>query len=445
MVTADGTSTETHTAKATATATVTTMSEWFDAGAPTGDIWVFDTDGWAYYAAPIEQGTASGLLIDKINIVSNPSEEWYYAVDVTAQLATAGDWGKADDAETESSMYASTMSENGVYVLNKAAGIATVSNMVITNNGKALTSDDTLLSTTSITLDVEMDVINGLGKDYETDVTWTIAKVRDLSDTATYASTLEASSSDNKVIFKATEDMVTVAPGYVITATSDLDRSQSVSITMTSGDTLLNISGFSAERTLSSTIATEIAGITALSTDTVTIDGVEWYVLEKASKINAEGQSFNGAFLYMKEPLKTNDTYKAFVFQDVAVDEYDLSSWKASDLRAILASKLSDYPTVAAAVQSMDTTMQGYTSRKAETTYDKFYPLSEAEFEEYSLSGTDIAGDTAGDVDDDFGVRWLRSPNLASRVNSVFSTYASVSSTTCTLSASVRPALWVAL
>lgn len=103
-----------HKAKMTSNATITTMEEWIDDGKPIGDIWVFDETGWAYYAKPIPGGTASGLLLDAIKMESNPSDEWYYAVDVTAQLATFGDWGdKPEDSSSDGTgMYVDMTAES---------------------------------------------------------------------------------------------------------------------------------------------------------------------------------------------------------------------------------------------------------------------------------------------------------------------------------------------
>ncbi|MFQ9798477.1 MAG: hypothetical protein ACLR23_05585 [Clostridia bacterium] len=44
---------EAHTAKATQMATVLTMAEWKAQGSKVGPYWVYDTDGWAYWAQPI--------------------------------------------------------------------------------------------------------------------------------------------------------------------------------------------------------------------------------------------------------------------------------------------------------------------------------------------------------------------------------------------------------
>lgn len=217
--------TRTHTAAETNTAIIYTMEEWFNAGSPIQNAWVFDTDGWAYYAAPIPAGSTSGLLIDEVLTYKSPTESWYYAVNVNGQLATAGDWGHNDDSNTESSMYANDMTDEGVYVLNKAAGLITVDNMQIKDSdGDSLSDDDINLSLgDSIQYRVSFNVINGIGDPDENLVTWSVSEptgtLIDIDDSLTVDG-----------LFTPSDKM----KGYefVITVTSQLDtrKSQSISV-----------------------------------------------------------------------------------------------------------------------------------------------------------------------------------------------------------------------
>lgn len=94
---------ETHIAEETIDGDVMTMEEWLalDEDDKVGNFWVWDEDGWAYWASPILPGEATGLLLDdvkrtKTSILDedgNETAEWYYGINVVAQLITAEDMG----------------------------------------------------------------------------------------------------------------------------------------------------------------------------------------------------------------------------------------------------------------------------------------------------------------------------------------------------------------
>jgi len=78
----------TQTAKETLDAEIMTMAEWNAANQPVGDIWVLDTDGWAYWASPLAAGEATGLLMNEMKYTSPAVGTMYYAVYADADLAT---------------------------------------------------------------------------------------------------------------------------------------------------------------------------------------------------------------------------------------------------------------------------------------------------------------------------------------------------------------------
>ncbi len=57
---------------------------------------MYDTDGWAYWAQAIEPDTSTGLLLNGLNQLSVPDDDWYYAINVVGQFASLGDWGTAE-------------------------------------------------------------------------------------------------------------------------------------------------------------------------------------------------------------------------------------------------------------------------------------------------------------------------------------------------------------
>lgn len=87
------TETETHTAKKTLNGGVIRMSEWLE-NPVAGDFWVWDDDGWFYWANPITSQTATGLLLDGIVRDKKMEEDWFYGMNVVAQFVTAGDSGE---------------------------------------------------------------------------------------------------------------------------------------------------------------------------------------------------------------------------------------------------------------------------------------------------------------------------------------------------------------
>ena len=90
--------TVTHTARRTLDSRIVRMADW---SKTPDNVWVIDADGWAYWAAPLSPETATGLLLDAITLIGEPSAEWYYAIYVEAQMATADDWKTVFTADPE--------------------------------------------------------------------------------------------------------------------------------------------------------------------------------------------------------------------------------------------------------------------------------------------------------------------------------------------------------
>ena len=76
------------------------MQEWIDGGSQKGPYWVYDTDGWCYWAQPIPgknnaagEPNTTGLLMDGIALDEVMDDTWYYAINVVGQFITANDIG----------------------------------------------------------------------------------------------------------------------------------------------------------------------------------------------------------------------------------------------------------------------------------------------------------------------------------------------------------------
>ena len=144
---------ETHTAANTLTGTTITMQQWLDMGAPVGPFWVYDTDGWAYWAQPIQPGTATGLLLDGITLQKEPDEDWYYGINVVGQFATVGDWGSEagnDGFFGENDGPAPT--DNAIFLLNQAAGLETVVTVTADADATTVQADGKLQFSAAVTL-----------------------------------------------------------------------------------------------------------------------------------------------------------------------------------------------------------------------------------------------------------------------------------------------------
>ena len=92
------TSPETHTAKATGDGTVMSMAEWKEAGGKLGPYWVYDTDGWAYWAQPVQPGEATGLLLNGVELKSSMGQSCHYGIHAIGEFVSEGEWKQASDA-----------------------------------------------------------------------------------------------------------------------------------------------------------------------------------------------------------------------------------------------------------------------------------------------------------------------------------------------------------
>ena len=50
------------------------MAHWKSDGSPIGDFWVIDQDGWVYWAAPLNPGESTGLLLNKVSQTTQPEQ-----------------------------------------------------------------------------------------------------------------------------------------------------------------------------------------------------------------------------------------------------------------------------------------------------------------------------------------------------------------------------------
>lgn len=146
-----------HTAKKTPVANVMKMKDW---DGTLSDTWVMDDDGWAYYAKPIEPGSASGLLLNGIQKKQDLMENWYYGMNVIAQFATAGDWGEDDGTGFFDTSVKGIQepSANAMKLLNKVAGIYDVT-ITSATGATSVQAGDTLQLQAAVTIKGDSEVV----------------------------------------------------------------------------------------------------------------------------------------------------------------------------------------------------------------------------------------------------------------------------------------------
>ena len=395
---------EQHTAKTTLNATVMTMQEWIDAGAKPGPYWVYDTDGWAYWAQAIEPDTSTGLLLNGLNQLSVPDDDWYYAINVVGQFASLGDWGTAegndgffgDDAGAKPT-------DEAVFLLNQAAGYK----LKVTVSAKG----DATTAKLGETLQMSAEVTIGGKKHANQEVTWSVVR---------------KNSGDTNI---SESGLLTVGADEIVGGKLEV-RAISLVDNTTIGTYEVQVE--------SSWDTSGVGNITPGSTQTATIDGIEWYVLAKKG---------NERLLLSKDVLEQ----RAF--------DIDNNAWEGSDVQTYLNG---DWLTGKAILNAHAIETVIHTHKKPDgdswtDSNDKVFLLSQAD-----VYGTTfgIANEPAKVNDYTLGKQgivvpegmkatngqwWLRSPDQGLPGSGVVTEDGTVSSRTISRPCGIRPAMWIDL
>ncbi len=494
---------ETHTAKSTLDAEVMSMDTWkTDKNAQPGEYWVYDTDGWAYWAQPIEPQTATGLLLTGIVVNENPSGEWFYAINVVSQIATAGDWGSA---EAGTGFYeGGSPSEDALGLLDRVAGLLEVDvDLNITTGQADLQVGESTTMTASITVpsgyesqdgvnwsitertkssgleqsEIDATLVNGKftpvaamkGNSYVVTVTSEInfnatssiiLNVYDINDTDAVSISIAAAGDATELLvgeslqFTGKVDGLvdtsikwSVTGGSGTTAISEsglltVDASESIGATLTVKVEANANSTLYKELDITTTfdISQALGNIEPGSSDKTTIDNIEWYVLD--SKTDDEGREM---VLILSAGIVGSRTYHSS----------NDSTWSTSTLRTYLNGDFitSKIPSLADNIveTELQTALVTNASGNYETTVDKVFILTQ---EDYGWTTSASTGTSSFPTEADALVSsdlvaigstyWLRSPGSAAYSRSVYPTgyllydYASSS-------IGVRPALWIYL
>lgn len=163
---------ETHVATSTLDSEIMSMEEYLQAvetgtwnGAAfdgTGDFWVYDTDGWAYWANPINPDTATGLLLDGVNRTETIiNDDWYYAINVVAQFVTYEHLGsESDEIGFYDADAGAAPTEDALDLLNRIGVKVTYKADTAEALAEAVEKGGTVEVTADITLDTQITVVN---------------------------------------------------------------------------------------------------------------------------------------------------------------------------------------------------------------------------------------------------------------------------------------------
>ncbi len=198
---------EEHIAALTDTATVITMDEWLllEGDARIGNFWVWDEDGWAYWAQPIASGETTGLLLDEIIHENPPSDSWYYGINVVGQFVTADDIGFLNGTGFYDESAGAAPTANAELLLETITGTdipdATVSVSATGSATSVVAGNDLLFNA----------VVNKLGAEVEeATVTWSLSGENDTGNT-----TIDSESGLLTVSASETAESLTVTATYM--------------------------------------------------------------------------------------------------------------------------------------------------------------------------------------------------------------------------------------
>ena len=387
---------ETHIAKPTQTGTVITMAKWKEDGSKPGKYWVYDTDGWAYWAEAIQPGEATGLLLSKISLKKEMMDDWYYGINAVAQFATDDDLG--DDVE-DTGFYQDGLTDDAYYLLMMAAGHKETVEITTADNADEVLPGNTLQFTAKITLGGRV-----FGSQ---EVDWSISSEHD------------GGTSIND------SGLLTVAAGetnaeLTIKAASKTKPELFAEKTVKTGKTY-----------------EDIATITPGSTETVNIDGIQWYVLAK-------------------------DDEKVLIWSEYLLrgvsGTYHGGNWEKSQFRSSLQSWLETTDTLKEIAIETDILTRVYNQEEWKTTRDKIFILTEADIfgtiysdtptsdsRDYTYGNTPLITNYEVMMKDKNAIQWLRSPGTSSNDTALIRDGGVAGSATGSIAHGAHAALWVPL
>ena len=364
---------ETHTVQKTLNAQVITMAEYNSLSDPLAfEGWVYDSDGWAYWSQPIAPGTATGLLLDKLDYATKtsatgkdvsvlPQQDSYYAINAVAQFVTYENIGSAEDG-------------NGFY-----------------SEGGAPPSSDALALLSRIGVDIGAVTLSKVTTSDETETLTDITnKVQTMTDEAA------GTSFTAKAAFSSPMDDATwkwtSSDSSIVTVTADSSDSSRATVKVADNNDKLGTITITANYTTPSGAVLASASFVANVTkdlkvgETVRLDGINYTVMAVTDSI--QGQSAT-------ESTKSNHKAALLLCDSVVLGSSygTTNSWEKSAVRSFLNGEkgfpISHPEAVANALTVTISTYDPTDTEdyKSETT-DTFFVLSESDVTGKATSGS---------------------------------------------------------
>ena len=364
---------ETHTVQKTLNAQVITMAEYNSLSDPLAfEGWVYDSDGWAYWSQPIAPGTATGLLLDKLDYATKtsatgkdvsvlPQQDSYYAINAVAQFVTYENIGSTEDG-------------NGFY-----------------SEGGAPPSSDALALLSRIGVDIGAVTLSKVTTSDETETLTDITnKVQTMTDEAA------GTSFTAKAAFSSPMDDATwkwtSSDSSIVTVTADSSDSSHATVKVANNNDKPGAITITASYTTPSGAVLASASFVANVTkdlkvgETVRLDGINYTVMAVTDSI--QGQSAT-------ESTKSNHKAALLLCDSVVLGSSygTTNSWEKSAVRSFLNGEkgfpISHPEAVANALTVTISTYDPTDTEdyKSETT-DTFFVLSESDVTGKATSGS---------------------------------------------------------
>ncbi len=478
-----------------------------DAGSKPGTYWVWDEDGWAYWAQPIQPGEATGLLLDGIELKSTLSDSWYYGINVVGQFVTADDVGQKDATGFYDTQAGRAPSKNAEALLAKiGVKYAPKADKVeVTTAGSATTvvKGQTLQFNASVKLagqPAESQVVtwavsgnnsqstkineSGLltvgADETATSLTVTATHMDDAAGEVVGSKTVTINSTPaaDKVEVTAAGNANSVVQGKTLQFNAKVKlgsedaKDQTVTWTVSgnkASGTKINTSGLltvaadegaqslTVTATHTDVVSGKIQGSATVKVSTALAGQIEGITPGSTTTVNIDGTEF---YVLAKESgramLMTKDVQEEKAF------DADSPRWQDSDMRTYLnGTWLNSKPTLQQyAVSTTIKTRSSYNGSNFDTTNDKVFLLSEADVfgtqnssaaqaDDYTYKGGKInapGGSWVANYQNSSHWYWLRSPRLSAySVAGVYSGGGLNYSYYNDTSGGVRPVLWINL